>query len=594
MPFRIVLHLLRVGLLGMLLAGGANAQDLLGRAERPAPALVSTAGEFLPVEQAYPLQVAIRDGQLLMRWDITSGYYLYRQRMGLRLAGEAQAIAVDWPEGEAHEDAYLGQSQVYRGTLEVTVPLPASEPHQIELKSQGCADAGLCYPPRTQRFAIDPASGTVEELLAPPPGTLQAAPAAAQGASAPSPAPTASLAFMLLLAALGGLILNLMPCVFPVLSLKVLSVAQKGGKAAAGQRLAHGIAYSAGVVLSFVAVAALLLALRAAGAAIGWGFHLQSPPFVAGLAYLFLGMGLGLSGLVNFGAGMMGAGEALASRGGYAGSFFTGVLATVVASPCSAPFMGTALGYALTQSPVPALLVFAALGTGMAAPFLLLTASPRLLERLPHPGPWMEGFKQFLAFPLYAAAVWLLWVLGKQAGVDGMATVLGGGVLLALGLWTRERAPRHRHPLAFRGAGATAVVLALSLLASPLLEPRPHAQAAGGEGWEPYSRERLAELRRAQRAVFVNVTADWCITCLANEKVALDTETVRTAFRNTGVTYLKGDWTNSDPELTRLLTEHGRSGVPLYLYYPPGTAASPVILPQLLTPAVVLEALGAG
>ena len=309
----------------------------------------------------------------------------------------------------------------------------------LEVRSQGCADAGLCYPPRKQTFMLDPVAGTVLETTSPARGH------APVSGTAPTPVASTSateLAWMALLAALGGLILNLMPCVFPVLSLKVLSIAGKGGDG--GGKAIHGLVYTAGVVLSFLAVAALLIGLRQAGAAIGWGFHLQSPIFVAVLVYLFFVLGLSLSGMINLGAGIMGAGSSLAVKSGYAGSFFTGVLAAVVASPCSAPFMGTALGFAMTQPAVAALTIFAALGLGMAAPFLLLTLSPTMLRRLPRPGAWMEGFKQLLAFPLYAAAVWLLWVLGKQSGVNGMAAVIGGCVLLALGLWVRERALGHK------------------------------------------------------------------------------------------------------------------------------------------------------
>jgi thiol:disulfide interchange protein DsbD len=206
----------------------------------------------------------------------------------------------------------------------------------------------------------------------------------------------------------------------------------------------------------------------------------------------------------------------------------------------------------------------------------------------------MEGFKQFLAFPLYAAAVWLLWVLGKQTGVDGMAWVLGGAVLLALGLWVWERAPRHRHPLAFRAGGAAALALALAMLGSPLLHAGRSPQATPADGWETFSAERLEALRAERAAVFVNITADWCITCLANEKIALETTAVRDAFAKHGVVYLKGDWTNADPALTAFLRANGRSGVPLYLYYPPRTGALPVVLPQLLTPALVTELINAG
>lgn len=556
--------------------GGGNAA-LLG-ASQP---------EFLPVEQAYPLVASVSDGQLHLRWDITPGYYLYKVRMSLAVAeaGATRPLAPTWPVGEAHEDEFLGATEIYRGNLELVIALAAPVAHEIVLKSQGCADAGLCYPPRTQRLAVDPERGTVTEQPADGPAASTAQPAAA-----PLAAPGGSLLTMVLLAVLGGMILNLMPCVFPVLSLKVLGIAQTGGDA--HDRLEHGLAYTAGVILSFLGVAALLLSLRQAGEAIGWGFHLQSPVFVGALAYLFTAMGLGLSGVTNLGAGLMGAGNSLAARAGLAGSFFTGVLAAVVASPCSAPFMGTALGFAMTQPPVAALGIFAALGFGMALPFLLLALSPGLLRRLPRPGAWMEGFKQVLAFPLYAAAVWLLWVLGRQSGVDALAAVLGGAVLLAFALWSWESARGHTRALLWRVVAAGSLAAALSILSSPLLEARTPDQRADTGGWEPFSAARLASLQQEGKPVFVNVTADWCITCLANERVALETDTVRAAFLARGVALLKGDWTNADPALTDFLAQHGRNGVPLYLYYPPRMGALPIVLPQLLTPGTVLEALG--
>jgi thiol:disulfide interchange protein DsbD len=566
----------------------SHAGDALPGAGSNTALLSGAQPEFLPVEEAYPLAARISGGQIELQWDITPGYYLYKVRMGISLAGAGSAptaLDVAWPAGEPHEDEFLGATEIYRGRLEVTLPAAAPVPHDILVKSQGCADAGLCYPPRTQRFLVDPGKGTVTEAEAvEPPAALADAPAAS-----PVAAPGGSLLTMVMFALLGGMILNLMPCVFPVLSLKVLGIAQKGG--GAHDRIEHGLAYTAGVVISFLAVAAVLIALRQAGEAIGWGFHLQSPVFVGGLAYLFAAMGLGLSGVSNLGAGLMGAGSSLAARAGLAGSFFTGVLAAVVASPCSAPFMGTALGFAMTQPPAVALLVFGALGLGMALPFMALALSPSLLRRLPKPGAWMEGFKQVLAFPLYAAAVWLLWVLGRQSGVDALAAALGGTVLVAFALWSWESARGHARALLWRLLAAGSLVAALSILGSPLLHERPAQGGAITEGWEPFSAERLAALQQESKPVFVNVTADWCITCLANERVALETDAVRQAFRDRGVVLLKGDWTNAEPKLTAFLAQHGRNGVPLYLYYPPRTGALPVVLPQLLTPGTVLDAL---
>ncbi len=512
-------RMLRLLLIAALLWGANIAtanQDALPGASRDAGMLGGSAHAFLRVDEAYALRAELRDAQVLVQWDIAPGYYLYKERIGFKWkSGDAaDAIAVTLPAGEAHEDAYLGATEVYRGTLAVTLPLPGPEPVLLEVKSQGCADAGLCYPPRTRVFAVDPVAGSLDETepeQLPVTAAQSAAPAPAAG-----PADLARLLWMALLAALGGVILNLMPCVFPVLSLKVLGIAAKGGNGH-GKAL-HGLAYAAGVVLSFIAVAGLLLALRGAGAAIGWGFHLQSPAFVAALAYLFVVMGLALSGMINLGSGVMGSGEALARQGGYRGTFFTGVLATVVASPCSAPFMGTALGFAMTQPPVYALAIFAALGLGMAAPFVLLTLSPALLRRLPHPGPWMDGFKQFLAFPLYAAAVWLLWVLGNQTGVNGMAAVTGGCVLAGpwtVVLGTREAAPPAAAPAAAGRADlrARAARCCAHRCSTSARRCAPTAPAPGRTTVRPGWRRCALPAR----PVFVNVTADWCITCLANE-----------------------------------------------------------------------------
>lgn len=388
------------------------------------------------------------------------------------------------------------------------------------------------------------------------------------------------------LALLGGLLLNLMPCVFPVLSLKALSLVQSRLLSQRAQRL-HGLAYSLGVLLSFLLIAAALLLLQAGGAAVGWGFQLQTPGFVGLLAYVIFLLALSLSGWLTLGTRLMGVGDSLTRHEGYPGSFFTGVLAVLVASPCTAPFMGTALGYAITQPPLLALSVFAALGIGMALPFLLLAFFPVLLRFLPRPGAWMDSFKQFMAFPLYATVVWLVWVLGGQSGVNGMGLLLFGLLLLSLAiwLWQRQAARVLNRALAF-----VALSAALGLLASPQLNAPPLASAqAAAQHEQAYSAERLAALRAEQRPVFVNMTADWCITCLVNEQVALSSEPVQNAFRERGIVYLKGDWTRYNPEITKILAAFGRNGVPLYLYYPPGGEAK--VLPQLLTPDLVLDAL---
>jgi thiol:disulfide interchange protein len=401
------------------------------------------------------------------------------------------------------------------------------------------------------------------------------------------------LGMVFLFALLGGVILNLMPCVFPILSMKVLSLSAHGESSQHTQRL-HGIAYAAGVMLAFLALAAVLLSLQAGGAAIGWGFHLQQPWFVAALIYLFFVMGLSLSGVVEFGTSIMGTGAALQEKEGYSGSFFTGVLATVVASPCTAPFMGAALGFAFTQSMPVALTVFLALGFGMALPFLLLSFIPALARRMPRPGQWMVVFKQVLAFPLYATAVWLLWVLGQQTDANAMALVIASCVLLAFAAWLYQQ--RHESRGGWKAVSALLILLclagAVSVLRSPFLQVTSvGAEVAVDANYEAFSTARLSTLRAEGKPVFVNMTAAWCITCLVNEKVALSSSSFTAALADKGVTYLKGDWTNNDPEITAVLKQYETSGVPLYLLFPADPSRPAEVLPQILTESVVLEAL---
>ena len=423
------------------------------------------------------------------------------------------------------------------------------------------------------------------------PGKVAVVPIAAAKPAAELPpvaAPSPHYLLVLLFAVLGGAVLNLMPCVFPVLSIKAISLVESRGATASRQR-AHALFYTAGVLATFAGLAGLLLALRGTGSAIGWGFQLQQPAFVAALAYLFFAMGLSLSGVVEFGTRLMGVGQSLVGTGGYRASFFTGVLAVAVASPCTAPFMGTALGYALAQPAAIAISVFLALGLGLALPFLAIGFFPALARALPRPGAWMETFKQFMAFPLYLTAIWLLWVLGGLTDRNGMTVALLGLSLIAFALWLWKRTGLVSGVLKL-----AALAGALALLASPMMDKASaiHASAqttAPAPGHEPYTEARLAELRAEGRTVFVNFTADWCITCKVNERVALASDTVRAAFAERQVTWLEGDWTREDPLITRTLERFGRSGVPLYLVYA-GTA-EPVVLPQLLTPATVLSAL---
>lgn len=538
------------------------------QAARPTSGLFAQP-DFLPVEEAYRLDVSVQDGGLRLDWWIAPAYYLYRDQFQVKTAATATPLAFEILAGDPrriYDDYHEKELDVFYDQVQLGVPLPATSPSAITLAvtSQGCADAGLCYPPQTHYLEVDLV--TAAARLIPPPTAAVGTPTTARP----------SLALLLGFALLGGLILNLMPCVFPVLSIKVMSLTM--AHANRGRVIAHGLAYALGVVLSFLAVALGLLALRGTGAAVGWGFQLQSPGFVAGLAYLFFLMALGFAGQLpwSFGLGRLGS---AGSGDGLGSSLLTGVLATVVASPCTAPFMGTALGVALTQATPMALGIFAALGIGMALPFLALTWAPRLLDRLPAPGPWMETFRQLLAFPLFATVLWLLWVLGRQTDIDHVLVVATGMLLVAMAVWLAARSRRHL------GRGSAIAMLLAGLTLPVLWTPeRPEDRL-----WEPFSPALLDQLRGKGVPVLVNLTADWCITCLANERIALSSPRFREALERGGVRYLKGDWTRYDPDITALLRAHGRSGVPLYLLFEPGREA--LILPQLLTEQLVLDAL---
>ena len=386
----------------------------------------------------------------------------------------------------------------------------------------------------------------------------------------------------MLFAFLGGLILNLMPCVFPVLALKALGLVAHAD-APFARRAAIGGAYTAGILASFAVLAGVLLSLKAAGVAVGWGFQLQSPVFVAAMAGLLFLVALNLSGVFEIGAGL----TRLGGRGpqdGLAGSFATGCLATLVATPCTAPFMAVAVGAALTASSATALLVFLAMGLGLAVPFVVLSLVPGLARILPRPGVWMVRLKEVLAFPLYATAAWLVWVLAQLVGVDAMLGVLIALVLLALAAWLyglsqRGSAGSHRVSAGLAAASVVAaVVLAWPTVTGSPPSPVPSASAATGE---PYSPVRLADLRREGRSVFVNATAAWCITCKVNERVVFETPAFRGLLADRGIAMLTADWTRRDPDVTALIEEFGRAGVPLYVYFP--ADGDPIVMPQILT-----------
>jgi thiol:disulfide interchange protein DsbD len=401
------------------------------------------------------------------------------------------------------------------------------------------------------------------------------------------------------LAFLGGLILNLMPCVFPVLSMKAVSLASHAHSPR--QARLQGLAFLAGVVATFVGLAGLLIAARAAGQAVGWGFQLQSPVVIAVLTLVMLLVALNLAGLFELGGSLQtAAGNAeLASQDSALGSFFTGVLAVAVAAPCTAPFMAPAIGYALTQPPALALSVFFALALGMAAPFTLVAFAPHLLALMPRPGAWMEVFKKAMAFPMFATAAWLLWVFSQQVGPLGLGRLLAGAVLVALAAWLYGRAQTARFSGRGGGLGFAAGLVLMALAAAtaawpPFDTPASAAtvetgHAQGELAAQPFSPDRLEALRAEGRPVFVNFTAAWCVTCQVNDKVALSSRKVAETFAKDGVVYLKGDWTNRDAVIAKVLSDHGRAGVPLYLMYP-AKGGEPAVLPQILTEGGVLAA----
>jgi thiol:disulfide interchange protein/DsbC/DsbD-like thiol-disulfide interchange protein len=397
-----------------------------------------------------------------------------------------------------------------------------------------------------------------------------------------------SLIAALLFAFLGGILLNLMPCVLPVLSIKALAIVKHGNDGSARR---DTLAYTAGVMVSFGVLVAVLLALKAGGDRIGWGFQLQSPGFVTVLAYIMLAVGLSLSGVFNIGNGLMGVGSNWIKSDGPVGSFLTGVLAAVVATPCTAPLMAPAIGYALTQPPLVVIAVFEGLALGLAAPFLLIGFVPAFARALPKPGAWMETFKQVLAFPMYAAAAWLVWVVAQQADAMGFAATLAGLILIAFTAWVLGHAPSEGNGRLIGTGFATAAAIGAFFLASVPQPPTFESaqEKSSSANWESYSPARLEDLRASGTPVFINFTAAWCITCLVNEKTVLSTADVKAALESKGVAYLKADWTNRDPSITAALESFGRSGVPLYVLY--DASGQPTVQPQILTPGAFLEAL---
>ena len=535
----------------------------------------SNQNDFLPVEEAYRVEVVSESAsQLRVLWQIAPDYYLYQHQFAFSLENDPNnsGVSARYSQALAKTDEYFGDVEVYYDFADITLTtsMPLAENAILTITSQGCADAGLCYPPRKDYFQLTGALG-------------EAQPISAQDGLAlleTSEAPTQSadgLILMLAFAFAGGIILNLMPCVFPILSLKILSFA--GSDSESNHR--HGWFYSLGVIVSFASIAALLIGLKSAGEAIGWGFQLQSPIFVSLLALLFLAMAFSLAGLTEIGTSWMGVGSSLTAGDHNRSSFFTGVLAVVVASPCTAPFMGTALGFTLTQPTALALSVFIALGAGMASPMLALSYSQWLRNRIPKPGAWMVTLRQALSLPLFLTVIWLLWVAGRQTSIDTFAGLLVACVLLGIGLWWSNSSGLKRL------SSLIALLLCAGTTYASLTLERTESNAAPA-----FSRSHLAETVSGANPVFVDVTADWCITCIANEKAVLETDGIQQAFQQQGVIYYVIDWTNYDPAVAKFLEEFQRNGIPFYLVYP-GNNRPPQVLPQILTKQIVLDAIKA-
>lgn len=515
-----------------------------------------------------------------MTWKLPEGFR----------AGE-----IEWPPHEVIMEGALSTNG-YHGTvvLPTTITPPANltvgdyHPMNVHVEWLVCKD--ICLPESAElELAVrvvepEKLSDSRDAKLFPERKPEAAKPV--ETVAAPKAADTGFLA-ALLLALLGGVILNLMPCVLPVLSLKALALIKKSGGEAVSVRN-QGIFYTLGVLVSFAAIAAVLIALQQGGQAVGWGFQMQNPAFVGFLIFLLFLVGLNLSGLFHLPVLLGGVGQELANESSLRGSFFTGVLATAVATPCTAPFMASAVGVALTLAPWQAMLIFLSLGFGLALPFLLICLCPRLLRFLPKPGAWMERFKQLLGFSMYGSIIWLLWVLTLQVGAGGMVEILSGMLAILLIIWLKAFFTRSRYHVVGTLLMFAVIGAALASLSSREVQDMP-MPLAGNVDAEAYSAARLAELQAQGKTVLVDATAAWCLTCQVNARTSLHNERVVEAFREKGAVLMVADWTRRNPEITEFLKGFGYNGVPLYVVYKPG--AEPKVLPQILSPDIVIEAI---
>lgn len=495
----------------------------------------------------------------------------------------------------APNDVRMDASSLYFFPLDET-GVEAAKPQQVEPIDGGVrirmerSDSGTELPENLRGVLVadsgfPPALPDRAVLIRAAPGAVGAA-AGVAGSESAEGGGGLGLGVVLALAFIGGLILNLMPCVFPVLGIKILGFVNQAGSDRRKVTL-HGLVFTAGVLASFWILAGVLIVLRAGGQELGWGFQLQSPLFVFALAVFLLVFALNLSGLFEIGLSATGVGSSLQMKSGYGGSFFTGVLATVVATPCSAPFLAPALGAAISLPAVASLAVFTAIAIGLSTPYLVLSCFPDLIKFLPRPGAWMETFKQLMAFPLYATVGFLVWVLAGQVSETGLLKVYLGLVLVSMaawayGRWTQGGASGGRRVFGFAFAGV-ALVAGLSV-------GRPAGPSETAIVWEKWSPETVSRLQADSRLVYVDFTARWCATCQSNKALVFSSDEVRQTFKRLGVVPLKADWTNHNPEITQALSAYGRSAVPFNLIYAPG-ASEPIILPEILTPEIVLEAL---
>ena len=503
--------------------------------------------------------------------------------MSATALGDAKEILLTLKTGGHEENAafYPFDASVMQNAADQQVE---SRPDGIALRLERASDSTAL--PATLHGIVELSASEVYEVnpkvtpgVLPPPGLA----VKRSGDTSGSTTTAEVTAFSAIgLALLGGILLNLMPCVFPVLFLKGLALVHTSNEERGRQRL-HGLVYTLGILVSFWIIVAALLVLRAGGRELGWGFQLQSPGFVAVLALLLFFLGLSLAGQFEFGLSLTSAGGGLAQKQGFAGSFFTGVLATVVATPCMGPLMGAAVGFALAQPAWLTFVVFTALGLGLALPYLALSMQPQWTSILPKPGAWMETLKQLSAVPLFGTAIWLTWVyahLYAGDGVDRMTWLLAGFLVLAIAGWVLGRWP------AKWASGIAAVLLIAGAIALPLRKPAVETLT-----WQPYTEASFAAARATGNPVFIDFTAAWCLSCQVNERVVLRSKDVDELLVKDHVVLLKADWTQYDPVITRELAAVGRSGVPTYVIYPPGKVSNPDVLPELLTKDLVLRQL---